>query len=308
MSDDQDERSSRAARENLKRALGELDRLADALSIPDGPVSTATRVYREVLQNSSDDRMYGWGIEDTATACLYVACKIDRVARNADDFVDASGTTQKQLLRRSKTIRSELDLDLEAFTDPTHYVEHYCDELGLDEPVEERAEQILAYATEAGITGGKSPQGQAAAAIYNAARESGVSVTQSEIASVADVTEVTIRNRYQEQGEVVRERERPPDEPDEVVDWFADVAGLEASITARAHEILECARAADEPIESESLRWALGAVQLASEEADEPVSKKTLKSVSGRSGTGIQDARNDLKSDLHASTEFTYRY
>jgi len=46
---------------------------------------------------------------------------------------------------------------------------------------------------------GKSPTGYAAAAIYAASLLCNEKKTQNEVASVAQVTEVTIRNRYQEQ-------------------------------------------------------------------------------------------------------------
>jgi transcription initiation factor TFIIB len=50
---------------------------------------------------------------------------------------------------------------------------------------------------------GKSPTGFAAAAIYAASLLCNQKRTQREVAEVANVTEVTIRNRYQEQMEVM---------------------------------------------------------------------------------------------------------
>lgn len=290
-----DKRSNRSTRDNLKQALGTLDQVAERLSIPDSTVGTATRLYRELLQVSSEDRMYGWSIEDAVVACLYIACKIDRVPRNADEFVQASGTSEKSLMRRSKRIRSDLDLDIEAFLDPTHYIERYCNKLDLDEDIGRRAKQVLKYAAEAGISGGKSPQGQAAAAIYIATRERASSVTQSDISSVADVSEVTIRNRYQEQAEVLREREEPPEKPAEIVEWFVELTESDTAITERAQSMLENARSLGMPIDEKPLRWSLGAVQLASEHIDQPVHKKTMKSVSGLTSQEIQEARNKLR-------------
>ena len=61
-----------------------------------------------------------------------------------------------------------------------------------------KAEEIVQRATEMGITSGKGPTGVAAAAIYIAANMMNEPRTQKEIAEVAGVTEVTIRNRYKE--------------------------------------------------------------------------------------------------------------
>jgi hypothetical protein len=122
-----------------------------------------------------------------------------------DDFANVPETvfTRVILLRRVKSIASTLGLNPRAFFDPTQYVDHYCKDLGLDNDVAERAHEILTIADDAGIGGGKSPTGRAAAAIYNACLELNRKVTQAEIGNVADVTEVTIRNRYQDQRELL---------------------------------------------------------------------------------------------------------
>jgi transcription initiation factor TFIIB len=49
-----------------------------------------------------------------------------------------------------------------------------------------------------GLISGRGPTGVAAAAIYIAAADQGERKTQKEVADVAGVTEVTIRNRYRE--------------------------------------------------------------------------------------------------------------
>ena len=58
--------------------------------------------------------------------------------------------------------------------------------------------KILEDAADKELTSGRSPIGMAAASIYIASVLSNERVTQSEVAVVAGVTEVTIRNRYKE--------------------------------------------------------------------------------------------------------------
>jgi len=64
--------------------------------------------------------------------------------------------------------------------------------------VEEIASRILAVASELKLTSGRGPTGIAAAASYIASLLTGERKTQREIAEIAQVTEVTIRNRYKE--------------------------------------------------------------------------------------------------------------
>ena len=58
--------------------------------------------------------------------------------------------------------------------------------------------EILEEAKKRGLTAGKDPAGLAAAAVYTAAQLYDERRTQKDVARVAGVTEVTVRNRYKE--------------------------------------------------------------------------------------------------------------
>jgi transcription initiation factor TFIIB len=58
--------------------------------------------------------------------------------------------------------------------------------------------KIVMEAKKRGVSSGKDPSGLAAAALYLAALKHGFRKTQKEIAQIAGVTEVTVRNRYKE--------------------------------------------------------------------------------------------------------------
>ncbi len=62
----------------------------------------------------------------------------------------------------------------------------------------QKSVEILEKAQKAELTSGRGPTGIAAAALYVAALMHGEKRTQREVADVAGVTEVTIRNRYKE--------------------------------------------------------------------------------------------------------------
>ena len=63
---------------------------------------------------------------------------------------------------------------------------------------DEAITEILEAARAKGITAGKDPTGLAAATLYIASIQESERRTQREIAAVARVTEVTVRNRYKE--------------------------------------------------------------------------------------------------------------
>ncbi|KXA89143.1 hypothetical protein AKJ61_03490 [candidate division MSBL1 archaeon SCGC-AAA259B11] len=80
----------------------------------------------------------------------------------------------------------------------TRYVARFGSELNISGEAKVKAMNIIRKAQEEKLTSGKSPPGTAAGAIYIAALKCGERRTQREIAKVADITEVTVRNRYQE--------------------------------------------------------------------------------------------------------------
>jgi len=83
-------------------------------------------------------------------------------------------------------------------TKPDDYIARFCSELELPGEVQAKAHELLQMAAEKELTSGRGPTGVAAAAIYIASILTYNRRTQREVAEIAGVTEVTIRNRYKE--------------------------------------------------------------------------------------------------------------
>jgi transcription initiation factor TFIIB len=83
-------------------------------------------------------------------------------------------------------------------TKPQDYIRRFCSELKLSGDVQTKSTEILKEAASKELTSGRGPTGVAAASIYIASVMCGERRTQREIADIAGVTEVTIRNRYKE--------------------------------------------------------------------------------------------------------------
>jgi len=179
---------------NLKQALGEIDRMASALGLPENVRETASVIYRRALD---EDLLPGRSIEGVATASLYAAARQAGVPRSLDEFTRVSRVERMELTRTYRYIVRELHLEIEP-ADPASYVPRFASDLNLPEEVTNRARELLTEAREGGVLSGKSPVGLAAAAIYAAALLCNERVTQSEISKVANISEVTIRNRYKE--------------------------------------------------------------------------------------------------------------
>jgi transcription initiation factor TFIIB len=83
-------------------------------------------------------------------------------------------------------------------TSPQNYISRFCSELKLSGEVQAKALEILKQADDKELTSGRGPTGVSAAAIYIASILCNERRTQREVADIAGVTEVTIRNRYKE--------------------------------------------------------------------------------------------------------------
>jgi transcription initiation factor TFIIB len=179
---------------NLKQALGEIDRMASALGLPETVRETASVIYRRAL---SEDLLPGRSIEGVATSALYAAARQAGTPRSLDEIAAVSRVDKMELTRTYRYIVRELKLEIQP-ADPEQYVPRFASDLNLSDESERRARQLLRSAKETGIHSGKSPVGLAAAAVYAAALLTNEKVTQSEVSEVANISEVTIRNRYKE--------------------------------------------------------------------------------------------------------------
>jgi transcription initiation factor TFIIB len=192
-------RTKDAGERNLQFALSEIDRMASALGVPRSVREVASVIYRRAL---NEDLIRGRSIEGVATSALYAACRQEGIPRSLDEVAEVSRVPQKEIGRTYRYISQELGLELKP-VDPKQFVPRFASELELSKEVQAKANEIIDVSAEQGLLSGKSPTGFAAAAIYAASLLCNQKRTQREVAEVAQVTEVTIRNRYQEQIEAM---------------------------------------------------------------------------------------------------------
>lgn len=188
-------RTKDAGERNLQFALSEIDRMASALGVPRSVREIACVIYRRAL---TEDLIRGRSIEGVATSCLYAACRKEGIPRSLEEVAEVSRVDRKEIGRTYRYISQSLGLEMSP-VDPREYVPRFCSALDLSKEVQAKTNEIIKVTTEQGLLSGKSPTGYAAAAIYAASLLCNEKKTQREVADVAQVTEVTIRNRYQEQ-------------------------------------------------------------------------------------------------------------
>ena len=187
-------RVSDATERNLAFALSEISKIANNLNLPKNVLETASVIYRKAVKQRL---VRGRTVEGVTAAAIYVACRQCGVARTLEDVSQASPMSKKEVGRSYRFLIKKLHF----FIRPVkagQYITKFCNQLTMQGKVEEIAHKILFVAKKLKLTSGRGPTGMAAAASYIASVLTGERKTQREIAEIAQVTEVTIRNRYQE--------------------------------------------------------------------------------------------------------------
>jgi len=187
-------RISTAIERNLKLALAELKRVSSYLKLPKMVEEEAAMIYTQAVQRGL---VRGRSMESVVSGALYAACRRHEVPRTLDELSEASGIEKKEIGRTYRFVTRELGITILP-SNPADYIARFASSLKLTAESQSKAVEILEKAQQAELTSGRGPTGIAAASLYVSALIHGEKRTQREVADVAGVTEVTIRNRYKE--------------------------------------------------------------------------------------------------------------
>jgi len=188
------ERVSTSIERNLRLAMAELRRVASFLNLPTVVRDESSRIYNFVLQRGL---VRGRSMESVIAACIYSACRSYNIPRTLDEISNASDVERKEIGRTYRFIIRKLGIKVTP-SSPKDYIERFGTILHLSPRTRSEALKILKKAEISELTSGRGPAGIAAAALYVAALLNNEKKTQREVADVAGITEVTIRNRYKE--------------------------------------------------------------------------------------------------------------
>jgi len=188
------ERVSTSIERNLRLAMQELRKVASFLNLPNVVKEEASRIYNFVLQRGL---VRGRSMESVISACIYASCRTYNIPRTLDEIASASEIERKEIGRTYRFITRKLTLTISP-SSPKDYIARFASVLHLSPKTQNDSLKILQKAEASELTSGRGPAGIAAAALYVASLLNNEKRTQREVADVAGITEVTIRNRYKE--------------------------------------------------------------------------------------------------------------
>ncbi|OIO25456.1 transcription initiation factor IIB [Candidatus Micrarchaeota archaeon CG1_02_55_22] len=185
---------SNSIERNLAIALTELNRVASHLGLPESIRESSALLYRKCVEKGL---IRGRQIESVVSAVIYAICRMYGIPRTLDEISVVAEIPKKEIGRTYRLITQELQLKV-PLTNPRFYISRFITALKLSGETQEKSIELLDKAIEKGLISGRGPMGVAAASVYIASVLTGERRTQKEVADVAGVTEVTIRNRYRE--------------------------------------------------------------------------------------------------------------
>jgi len=181
-----------SADRNLAQAMPEIDRIRNKLYIPEPIKEKAALIYRKALDKGLTR---GRSIAAMAAAALYAACRATGTPRTLREITEASLSDKRNVARCYRILLDELKIKVQ-FPDPVGCISKIAERVRISGKTQGLAIQLLCDTKKKLAHLGKDPMGMAAAALYLACLLNDEKKIQKDLAEAAEVTEVTIRNRY----------------------------------------------------------------------------------------------------------------
>jgi transcription initiation factor TFIIB len=187
-------RINTASERNLRIPLGELNHAIESLQLPNVVREEAAKIYREA---ASKRLVRGRSMNSVIAGAIYAAARRFNYAITLDEIAETLSTNKKEVGKAYRLLTKALNIRILP-PSPKDYIYKYANALGVSNKTLKDALALLDEANRKGLISGKGPMGVAAAILYIACTLNKEKKTQRDVAKVANITEVTIRNRFKE--------------------------------------------------------------------------------------------------------------
>jgi transcription initiation factor TFIIB len=198
--------SNDAKTRNLNKAMADIRRITGVLGFGNSIAERASYIYRKALNK---DLIRGRSITGISVAAIYIACKdvgisfpIDKI----DEYIE--NINKKTTVHYYKFLLRQMKMSV-SIPEPSQNISKIAARANLGGRTQRRALEILSKVADDPIVIGKKPISLAAAALYMAALETKEYTTQLRLAVAADLTTITIRKRYLEIVQILKEKLLP---------------------------------------------------------------------------------------------------
>ncbi|MGI0088657.1 MAG: transcription initiation factor IIB [Nitrosotalea sp.] len=188
---------------NLNKAIREIRRITQILGMSSLIAERSSYIYKKALNRKL---IRGRSITGIVAATIYIACK-DAGVLFPIDRIEAllENCNKKNVIHYYKLLLRQMKMNI-GVPEPSKHVSRIAVRARLSGKTERRALEILLQIEGDPRLSGKKPISLAAAALYLAALQIGEHTTQLRIAIAGELTTTTIRKRYMEIAQIVKQR------------------------------------------------------------------------------------------------------
>ncbi|MGI0018561.1 MAG: transcription initiation factor IIB [Nitrosotalea sp.] len=195
--------SNDAKTRNLNKAMADIRRITGVLGFGNSIAERASYIYRKALNK---DLIRGRSITGISVAAIYIACKDVGVSFPIDKINEhVENVSKKTVVHYYKFLLRQMKMSV-SIPEPSQNVSKIAARANLGGRTQRRALGILSKVGDDPTLIGKKPISVAAAALYMAALETKEYTTQLRLAVAADLTTITIRKRYLEIMQILKEK------------------------------------------------------------------------------------------------------
>jgi transcription initiation factor TFIIB len=187
-------KSQSTTHRGLIRAFSQLGGLKNKLGLSDVVIEKTAYLYRKAQEKSL---VRGRSTSSILAAAVYASCRELGVSRTLRDIAVGTDVKRKDISRSYRILVLELDIKV-PLVDPMKCIGKIANLAGISERTKRLAMKTMSDLVKMEVSAGKLPMGLAATVLYMSCLTNGENKTQKDIADVAGVTEVTIRNRFKD--------------------------------------------------------------------------------------------------------------
>jgi transcription initiation factor TFIIB len=187
--------SFRSGERNLLAAFKSISMMCERIGLPRLIADRGKQLYKLV----EDEKLTKGKVNDgIVAACIYVACRQEKVPRTFKEISALTLVSKKDIGRCYKLIAPLLENRVSSVS-MEDFMARFCSHLNLGIDVHRLAVAILKRVSELGVAAGKSPTSISAAGLFMATQLIPQSrKSPKDIAFISGVSEVTIKNTYKD--------------------------------------------------------------------------------------------------------------
>ncbi|MCL4325456.1 MAG: hypothetical protein M1481_01295 [Candidatus Thermoplasmatota archaeon] len=192
-------RNAKGIERNISMAMIEINRLSSVMSLSKEVREETINIYRKALKSNIT---HGKKITSLVAASVYAATRLRNVPRTIKEISQYSKSSKLEITRAYATISHGLKLKIPLLT-LDDFVIRFSDDLNLVGDARKKIYEYVSIVNSEYHVSSVLPNGLLATIIYITCLELGIERSQDQIAKVANVTPVTIRNHFNELTKII---------------------------------------------------------------------------------------------------------